>query len=192
MARSGASGEDDQQLVRRVLAGDQDAYQHIVLMYETRLIAYLTYMFGDDDLARDIAQDTFVVAYGALWQWRAAQASTLAPWLYRIATNRALNALRARKARGGTLSSLSSLPERSDAEHSLEDHIALREMLTAALRTLGDEDAACLVLHVVAGERYSEIGARLGLSSEAVRKRVARGVVALRAAYRALDVEARR
>jgi RNA polymerase sigma factor (sigma-70 family) len=111
--------------------------------------------------------------------------------LYRIATNRALNVLRAQTSRGGLPSSLTLLPERPVSEHSLEDQVARRELLTAALRALSEEDATCLVLRVVAGEHYADIARRLGLTSEAVRKRVARGLVALRTAYRALDVEAR-
>jgi RNA polymerase sigma factor (sigma-70 family) len=85
-----------------------------------------------------------------------------------------------------------ALADRPEAGRSLEDRYVQRELLDAALRSLAPEEGACLVLHVVAGERYAEIGARLGMSSEAVRKRVARGITALREAYRALDVEARR
>jgi len=192
MAQSDTRVSDDTQLVRRILAGDREAYRQIVARYETRVIAYLTCMLDEHELARDVAQDTFVAAYEALGQWRAEPDATLAPWLYRIATNRALNALRARKSRGGRLPSLATLAERPAAGQPLEDRFALRELLSAALRELSEDDAACLVLRVVAGEPYGEIGARLGLTSEAVRKRVARGLVTLRAAYRALDVEAHR
>lgn len=189
---------DDSQLVRRIVDGDHDAYRHIVTRYETRMLAYLTYMLGEHELARDVAQEVFVAAYAALGQWHGHRgsehgrsASTLAPWLYRIATNRALNVLRAQKSRGGLLSSLATLPERPISEHSLEDQVVRRELLAAALREISEEDATCLVLRVVAGEQYAEIAVRLGLTSEAVRKRVVRGLVALRSAYRALDVEAR-
>jgi RNA polymerase sigma-70 factor, ECF subfamily len=192
MAQSDASVCDDTQLVRRILAGDQDAYRQIVVRYESRMIAFLTYMLGEPELARDICQDTFVAAYEALGQWRAEPDTLLGPWLYRIATNRALNAVHARKSRGGKHHPLASFGERPDVECSFEDQLALRELLTVALRQLTADDATCLVLRVVAGEPYGEIAARLGLTSEAVRKRVARGLVALRAAYLALDAEAHR
>jgi RNA polymerase sigma factor (sigma-70 family) len=65
-----------------------------------------------------------------------------------------------------------------------------RELLRVALATLDEDDAACLVLHYVAGERYGEIAARLGISSEAVRKRVGRSLSSLRRAYAALETEA--
>ena len=65
-----------------------------------------------------------------------------------------------------------------------------RALLRAALETLDEDDAACLVLHYVAGKRYGEIAAQLNLSSEAVRKRVGRALTALRRAYAAMESEA--
>jgi RNA polymerase sigma-70 factor (ECF subfamily) len=192
MWHTDAGGGEDAQLVRRILAGEADLYRQVVVRYETRLLAYLARMLGDPELARDVTQDTFVSAYASLGQWRAEPGASLGPWLYRIATNLGLNASRARRRRGDAQSSLMELANHPDAERSLEDRFVQRELLDAALRSLRPEEAACLVLHLVAGERYDEIGARLGMSSEAVRKRVARGITALREAYCALDVEARR
>lgn len=192
MPQSDPSGCDDAELVRRILAGEHDLYRQVVVKYENRLIAYLAHMLGDYELARDVAQETFVAAFEALDQWRGTRATALAPWLYRIATNRALNALRAQKSRGGVLPSLITLVDRPTSGCSLEDRFVQRELLTSALRKLSAEDAACLVLHVVSGERYAEIGMQLDLTGEAVRKRVARGLVALRTAYHALDVEVQR
>jgi RNA polymerase sigma factor (sigma-70 family) len=179
-------GAEELALARRAAQGDHEAFREVVLRYEGRLCAYLAQMTGDGELARDLAQETFVAAYRALPQWQpptAPHPHPLAPWLYRIASNRALSTLR------------NPAPTAADwqmteiANEGWEDHFVARELLRQALRTLSAEDAACLVLHFVAGERYGEIGVRLGLSAEAVRKRVARGLVALRAAYHALDVE---
>jgi RNA polymerase sigma-70 factor, ECF subfamily len=190
MSRNESEVSDDAELVRCALAHDHDAYRQIVVRYESRLISYLARMLGDYELARDIAQETFVGAYAALDQWRATDGATLSPWLYRIATNRALNALRARQSRGGPQPSLTTVPEAPAAGQPFEDQLALRELLHAALQTLSEEDAACLVLRVVAGEHYPEIAERLGLTAEAVRKRVSRGLATLRTAYLAMDTEA--
>jgi RNA polymerase sigma-70 factor (ECF subfamily) len=192
MLHTNARGGEDAQLVQRILAGETDLYRQVVARYEARLLAFLARMLGDSELSRDVTQDTFVAAYASLGHWRAEPGASLGPWLYRIATNHGLNALRARRRRGDAQSSLLALAIHPDAERSLEDRFVQRELLDAALRSLPPEEGACLVLHLVADERYAEIGARLGLSSEAVRKRVARGVTALREAYYALDVEARR
>lgn len=72
---------------------------------------------------------------------------------------------------------------------TLEDRYVSHELLHEALSRLSEEDALCLVLRFVAGERYAEIGTTLGLTKEAVRKRIARGLIALRSAYKSLDTE---
>lgn len=191
---------DELALARRAATGDHAAFASIVRSYEARLLAYLTQMLGDPEAARDIAQETFLAAFQALPRWRppdqvADAAHPLSPWLYRIATNRALSMLRA--VRGGLGA------QRPDGDHfatgqpsgpagpGFEERYAARELLRLALRRLSDEDAACLVLHFVAGERYGEIAARLGLTGEAVRKRVSRGLTTLREAYAELDTGVR-
>ena len=212
MESAGIEADDELALIQRAAAGDHGAFRLLVLAYEPRLLAYLTQMLGDSETARDVAQDTFLAAFRALPRWRppdrlpasarqaegvagdsisggaAAAMRLLSPWLYRIATNRALSVLRAQPPSASL--DVAAAREPAPAEGpSLEDRCAARDLLRSALRQLSAEDAACLVLHFVAGERYGEIAERLGMTGEAVRKRVARALVALRAAYKALDVE---
>ncbi len=186
------AGREEITLARRAAAGDHEAFRTIVVRYEERLLAFLTQMLGEPEAARDAAQETFIAAFRALPGWQppatADPAHPLAPWLYRIAANQALSQLRRASAQAGThLSALEHVE--APAQQSWEDQFVARELLRQALSALSAEDAACLVLHYVTGERYGEIAARLGLTSEAVRKRVARGLIALRAAYARLDVE---
>ena len=216
------AGLEELVLMSRAARGDHEAFRCLVLSYEPKLLAYLTNMLGDFETARDVAQETFVAVFHGLPDWQpSAQVSSkglrdseddtfllsdsvgthpLAPWLYRIATNRALSVLRKQMVRRRM--HISMPPAATPQEHplwqaasiaqaipSIEDRYAAREMLREALHHLAEEDAACLVLHFVEGERYAEIAARLGISSEAVRKRVSRALVALRQAYAALDME---
>ena len=191
LSRTAATDESDQ--IRRAVSGDHTAFAALVRRYEQRIQVYLRQMVGDADLASDLTQETFLAAYQALPRWQpppdgsTRTADLLAPWLYRIATNRAISLLRSHSARArlhpsGQLST-TGIPGTA----ALEDAVIGRELLRAALRTLDEDDAACLVLHYVAGERYGEIAARLGISSEAVRKRVGRALTALRTAYAALE-----
>jgi RNA polymerase sigma factor (sigma-70 family) len=205
-------------LIQRAAQGDPEAFRVIVLSYETKLVHYLTQMLsGDGDSARDIAQDTFITVFQNLPRWQPptadpnvhqrvtsspADTQLLAPWLYRIATNHALSLLRKQVVRRKVQTrSHDYLMNWGDDERrevldlspqpSFEDRSIARELLRTALSTLSEDDAACLVLHYVSGERYGEIAARLGVSSEAVRKRVNRALAALRRAYVMLDTEAR-
>jgi RNA polymerase sigma-70 factor, ECF subfamily len=54
-------------LAARAARGDHEAFRQIVLRYEQRLLAFLTHMTGDAELARDLAQDTFGVPRGHAW-----------------------------------------------------------------------------------------------------------------------------
>lgn len=190
-------GCDELALVACAAQGDHDAFGALVRAYEPQLHAYLLQMLGDPESARDAAQETFLAAYRALPRWRppdgdrANAARPLSPWLYRIATNKALSLIRARGNWPAMM--LTTDPSASEpATSGFEERYAARDLLQGALRRLAEEDAACLVLHYVAGERYGEIALKLGLTSEAVRKRASRGLSTLRAIYSELDSEARR
>jgi DNA-directed RNA polymerase specialized sigma24 family protein len=112
-----SSNIEELELVRRATHGDHEAFHRLVLCYEPQLLAYLMQVLGNWEDAYDIAQETFIAAYYALPRWRPIeQARTpvkeqaseqqvslepgeravrpLAPWLYRIATNRALTLLK--------------------------------------------------------------------------------------------------
>ena len=192
MGMSNIAAADELSQIRRAATGDHAAFALLVRRYEARIVIYLRQTLGDADLASDLAQETFLAAYQALPRWQppppnlATQTTDLlSPWLYRIATNYAISALRRQ-----TMSARRAPAPPARARSSLEDAVIGRELLRAAIATLDEDDAACLVLHYVAGERYGEIAARLGISSEAVRKRVGRSLSSLRRAYAALETEA--
>jgi RNA polymerase sigma-70 factor (ECF subfamily) len=90
-ASQASSGDTDLMLVERTVAGDQKAYELLVLKYQRRIERLIGRMVRDTDLIEDIAQETFIRAYRALSQFRGeAQFYT---WLYRIAVNTAKKAL---------------------------------------------------------------------------------------------------
>src|SRR6476660_9910340 len=83
--------ETDLMLVERTVAGDQRAFEMLVIKYQRRVERLIGRMVRDTDLVQDIAQETFIRAYRALAQFRGeAQFYT---WLYRIAVNTAKKAL---------------------------------------------------------------------------------------------------
>ena len=87
-------GDGDALLVQRAVAGDQRAFELLVIKYQRRLQRLIGRMVRDTDLVEDIAQETFIRAYRALPQFRGdAQFYT---WLYRIAVNTAKKFLQER------------------------------------------------------------------------------------------------
>ena len=199
------------ELVARARQGDAEAFGQLVSFYEPKLLTYLTRMLSEQESARDLVQETLLAAYRGLARWQppvsrpqpAADGSAeqsyvaehpLAPWLYRIATNLALNYLKGQPAGAGSASRQWMEPAtvdlaRVDSSLSLEERYVTRELLREALGYLSREDATCLLLRFVGGERYADIAARLGISKEAARKRVGRGLTTLRMVYRRLDME---
>ena len=79
---------EESSLVAALRAGDADAFNGIVEHYQTPIFRYLFRLTGDYELARDLAQDTFLQAYKAILKTDAEL--HLKAWLYRIATNNAL------------------------------------------------------------------------------------------------------
>jgi RNA polymerase sigma-70 factor (ECF subfamily) len=162
---------EEARVIALVRAGEADAFAEIIEHYQASIIRYLYRMTGDYEMAKDLAQDTFIQAYKGILKTNAEL--SFKGWLYRIATNNALQHHRRKKL-------LSFIPfttkeqDISDAANQSNcpgERIAINE----ALSKVPKEQRTCLVLHFVEGFKYREIAETLGCSEEAVRKRVSRG-----------------
>ena len=85
-------------LVDVVRRGDSDAFGQLVKRYEGRLLRVILQFARDRELARDLAQETFVRVYQRLDQFDASR--RFGPWLFRIGVNLTLDYLRKRNRRG--------------------------------------------------------------------------------------------
>jgi len=172
------------QEVELLRCGDSKAWEVVVNQYQISLSKYLYNMVKDKELARDLTQDTFLKAYQAMPQTEGDL--NLKNWLYRIATNNAIDVLRRRKliswfpwVEGATIS--------REARNSHEDALAQRELVRGALNKLPGKYKAVLLLHDNQGFSCQEIGEMLDISLGAVKKRVARARVMFRDAYEKLE-----
>ncbi|MFO7946598.1 MAG: sigma-70 family RNA polymerase sigma factor [Armatimonadota bacterium] len=96
MAESGSRTEQQlNQLVAQAKQGDRDAFERIVDAYRRKIRDYAAKMLNDPSEAEDVAQQTFVRAYEAISDLR--DNSRFQTWLYRIASNLAIDASRKRK-----------------------------------------------------------------------------------------------
>lgn len=89
--------DSDEDLLARLRSGERAAFAPLVKRYERELFGYLRRYLGDDDLADDVFQNTFVQVYLKIKQYEPGRAAR--PWLYAIATNQAIDALRRRARR---------------------------------------------------------------------------------------------
>ena len=109
----------------------------------------------------------------------------LKSWLYRIATNNAIQVLRRRKLISWLpLAEETTIPRETD---NIEDSSAQRELVRSALNKLPGKYRAVLLLHDDQGFKCQEIGEMLNISLEAAKKRLARAREMFRDAYERLE-----
>jgi RNA polymerase sigma-70 factor (ECF subfamily) len=134
---------------------------------ETRLGRFLAQMVDNRALAEDLLQDSFYEAFRCRDQL--GEIESPEAWLFGIARNRALAALRRRRR---FRSALDRLVERSGpSERDDLELLALRDLLQ---RTVDPDDRALLILRYMHGFGASELAAMTGRSPEAVRQRLSR------------------
>lgn len=174
----------DAMLVERAVAGDQKAYELLVIKYQRRIQRLIGRMVRDVDLVEDIAQETFIRAYRALAQFRGeAQFYT---WLYRIAINTAKKALMELK-RDPTVSENSFKSADDDETSPLENELTSSEtpeailaskeiavMVNAAMDALPDELRQAITLREIDGLSYEEIAEAMSCPIGTVRSRIFR------------------
>jgi RNA polymerase sigma-70 factor (ECF subfamily) len=86
---------NDLELIRNFKDGDEQAFNHLVRRYQEKVYWVVRRLVPDHDEADDVVQNVFIKAYGSLKSFKGE--SGLYTWLYRIATNMALNEIRRKK-----------------------------------------------------------------------------------------------
>lgn len=82
---------DDNELIAQSLQGSHEAYGELVARYKDALYRHCFAILQDEDMAEDIAQETFVTAYFKLSHYK--HEYKFATWLFKIGTNKALNTI---------------------------------------------------------------------------------------------------
>jgi RNA polymerase sigma-70 factor (ECF subfamily) len=163
---------------RKVAGGDRGAFRTIVEATQQRLIRMTARILGSVPDAEDAVQRAYVRAYRALAAGKFDARSSIETWLYRIATNTAIDALRQRGRRPKTRDA--AVEPSWDGAQAAHAHLALRE-LDAWLEVLPEEQRTALLLKCVEGLSSAEIAVALGCSEGAVEQRLVRARAALRA-----------
>jgi len=192
-----ATDNSDLLLVERTLAGDQHAFELLVIKYQRRIQRLISRMVRDSDLVEDIAQETFIRAYRALHQFRGdAQFYT---WLYRIAVNTAKKFLLDLKRDPlVTLTALQPDGEEDETsrpgnepttEETPESVLAASEIaqaVNAAMDALPEDLRQAVTLREIEGLSYEDIAAAMDCPIGTVRSRIFRAREAISARVRPL------
>jgi RNA polymerase sigma-70 factor (ECF subfamily) len=182
---SGTSESEVQLLIERARAGDTRAFEDLARREERALYRHALRIVGTTSDAEDIVQDALFSAWRSIASF---QGLSFRAWLFRIATNRALDQLRSRKRRPEL-----PLDPPDDDEITWAEPVAPgpdltqlagdREALAAvenALEALPAEQRTALLLRDVEGFAYEEIAVITSVEIGTVKSRIHRGRLAVR------------
>ena len=202
------AGSDSRALIARARAGDGEAFRELTEPYRRELQVHCYRMLGSVQDAEDTVQETLLAAWQAVGGYTEERAS-LRTWLYKIATNRCLNALRSGRRRAARewdvpkveppeptrLGEVVWLQPYPDAllegvaggpgaplgpEARYEQAESISLAFVTALQVLPPRQVAVLILRDVLGFRASEVAGMLGVTVESVNSALKRARASLR------------
>ena len=151
----------DPSLISRAAAGDTAAQRWIYEQHVDRVYRLAFRMAGDEDLAREFTQETFVRAFDRLGDFRGD--SALGTWLHAIGVSVTLNGLRKVKRHRSREAPLDDALAVSVTTREAEPD--LKERLAQAIAALPDGYRTVFLMHDVEGFTHEEIAERLGITS---------------------------
>jgi RNA polymerase sigma-70 factor, ECF subfamily len=175
----------DEDLLARLQAGQRDVFGTLVRRYERELYGYLRRYLGDDELAADVFQNTFVQVFVKIGQYQPGR--PVRPWLYAIATNQAIDALRRRNRRADTRADpllvgddggesarplFEVLRDREPGPVEQAEGAELRQLVRDAVDRLPDLLRQVVVMAYFQGLRYQEIADALDIPLGTVKSRL--------------------
>jgi RNA polymerase sigma-70 factor (ECF subfamily) len=175
----------DEELVARSRTGDMDSFNQLILRWERPIYALAYRVIGQEEDARDVAQETFLRAFRALPGFKGQ--AKFSSWIYRIALNLCRDWIR-RKRR----TPVSQMPEDLDlselaaergASESVEDLVARRELTAVveeAMALLPEEQRTAVILKEYHGMTFQEIADLQGCPLSTVKTRLYQGLSVLR------------
>ena len=187
--RGGPDPTSDAAIMLRVAAGDEASFNYLVGKYHRPMIHFLYRMVRNQAVAEELAQEVFLRVYRARMSYRAEAKFTT--WLYRIATNLAVNYARdTRQERAAQTVYLDApdeetgrSPDVADDKPSAEQQM-LREERMAAIRSyvmaLSERQRMAVLMHKYQGMDYRQIGEVLKLSESATKSLLFRAYQTLR------------
>jgi RNA polymerase sigma-70 factor (ECF subfamily) len=188
----------DEELMQRLRRGQGEAFGLLVRRYERELFGYLRRYTGDDTLAEDVFQNTFLQVYLKSGQYETGR--PVKPWLYTIATHQAIDAMR-RNGRHQTLrvedfttgqedgdlvGLLDLIESRSPGPVEAVSARERRARIRATVDALPDLLRQVLILAYYQGMKYREIADQLGIPVGTVKSRLHAALVKLQESWASL------
>jgi RNA polymerase sigma-70 factor (ECF subfamily) len=178
--------QSDLELMLRIKDGDAASFEVLLLRYRVPLVSFLHRMVRDQALAEDLAQEVFLRVYQARERYQPEARFTT--WLYRIATNLALNAIRDRKDKvsepaGGESDGEPVFERFVDPQPTVEQRLIERDrerLIRQAVESLPENQCVAVILHKYQEVDYRQIAGILSVSESAVKSLLFRAYETLR------------
>jgi RNA polymerase sigma-70 factor (ECF subfamily) len=184
-----AEGVTDADIMLRVKAGDDSAFEYLVQKYRRPMVGFMYRMARNSAVAEDLAQEVFLRVYRSREKYEASAKFTT--WLYRIATNLAVNYARdTRHERAENVVSIDEPDEDTgltvdvpDTSLSAEESIMRRERMAAIrqrVEALPERQRIAVTMHKYQQMDYKQISQVLKLSESATKSLLFRAYETLR------------
>ena len=172
--------DQDLGLVKRAKAGDYQAFDLLVLKYQSRLISTAFNLVKDRQIAEDLVQDSFIKSFKSISSFR--EDSTFYTWIYRITVNTSKNYLVSKKRKDELLQTDISKEENYAIEPIDEEtpedlfySSQLYKIIIESLDGLGEDTKTALTLREFDGLSYQQIAKVVNCPVGTVRSRIFRG-----------------
>jgi RNA polymerase sigma-70 factor, ECF subfamily len=167
----------DARLVERARSGDDQAFAALVVRYERKLIRVLGRLVHDEELARDLAQETFWKVYNRLDHFDTAR--RFGPWLFRIGVNLGLDQLRRHDGPPATSLDRAAIDSDEQRAYDVPDpdpriQVELAQEVQFVLERISVPYRTILVLRDLEGFSSAEVAAIVGRREATVRWRLAK------------------
>jgi RNA polymerase sigma-70 factor (ECF subfamily) len=195
----GEAVSSEEWLVNQARLGDEEAFVGLVELYWGSIQTYLLRLVGEAEGAADLTQETFYRAYKSIRSLPHAQILQFKPWLYKIATNRAITYSHAKnRHRWLSLDFLKGHSDETalssawliDSSPGPSDYSVASEVsqeVVATLARMPKDQVAVLLLRFYHDLSIEEIGQALNTSPNATRARLHRARLAFRRNYRTVQ-----
>jgi RNA polymerase sigma factor (sigma-70 family) len=171
-----ATGLNDNELISRVLKGDQQAFAGLVSRYQNYAFTLALRMVKTREDAEEIAQDAFIKAYKYLADFKGE--SRFSTWLYTIVNNTAISFLRKKKLEIHSLDNEKVFEYTANKESGMYantiEQKSRQAMVNEAISLLNPEDARIITLFYKAEQSLEETAAILGIEVNAAKVRLFR------------------
>ena len=162
----------DEELIKQIRAGDEEAADILVKRYYTDILRYCKRHIIDQNLAEDATQETFYRVFRSLMRYQ--DKERFRAWLYMIARNICID--ENRKQKNTIPLESEDIGKESNEIHQIENSVEIEQLLSL----LPEEQREAILLYFEDELTYKEIGKILGIPARTVQSRVKNGIKAIK------------